>query len=100
MPSPVRFALTLLIVSAVLIAISLVASQAQPLPQGCEKKETVMNFLLRQHHEVPLFTGPITNGPVVVVTISPTNTWTLLFCDPNVCCIRGAGAGASMLKGA
>jgi hypothetical protein len=78
----------LLVLVSALLAMS---SPAWSVEAECGLKDLMLKFLHDKYGELPAFTGDMGDGISIVVTISPTGTWTVVKHKAGWSCIVTSG---------
>jgi hypothetical protein len=58
---------------------------------NCGPSESVLKNLREQYSEVPAFGAAVDGGQTVVITVSPTGSWTLLVPHEGTLCLALTG---------
>ena len=58
----------------------------------CSEPQTVMNFFVEKHKEIPIWVGrSVHNSYVTLLMNKETRSWTVIEYDDKVACVLGAG---------
>lgn len=86
--------------SVILFSLIMSSAAAQAPNPNCSSRSAALNSVDRMFHEKPILLGPANEGNTIIVTVSPTGSWSLFMCSGPICCMKAAGQKLQFLKGA